>query len=67
MARDDVLGAVVNLNNYHWCCICKAGGGIFYVDSRYAPVLIQEAEWKRVLELHPDTFLAVTANSEFDE
>ena len=36
--RADVLGAIVNVRNYHWTCLCKESGLVFYVDSRYAPV-----------------------------
>ena len=66
VARDDILGVLINMNNYHWACICKEADGVFYVDSRYSPVLIEEAEWTRILLLRPDAFCVVKADSDFD-
>ena len=60
LAKEDyILGALVNLHNSHWTCVCKESGHVFYCDSKYAPVLFFESDWHRVLQLHIDTFLVV--------
>ena len=47
--------------------MCKEGGTVFYVDSEFEQVVVQKPQWQRALSLHPDTFLAVTADSVYDD
>lgn len=60
-----VRGALINISNSHWVAVCSEKGQVFYVDSKAAPVIIEEAEWKRVLALHPLAFLVVKADNEY--
>ena len=66
-ARDDVVGALVNISNRHWTCMCKESGGVFYVDSMWSPHLIEQQDWVRILERHPDTRLVLAADSSWDD
>ena len=65
ISDDTVVGLIINIRNCHWTCVCKESGRVFYVDSMTGrPVLIDESNWLRILELHPDAFLVVTADSD---
>ena len=57
---------LVNLRNIDWTCICKQSGCVFYFDSQHGPVVIEEAEWQRIITLHPDLYLVVRADSDYE-
>ena len=63
LSGDTIGGVMANVRDSHWTCICKESGGVFYVDSKHAPVLLAEKDLRLVLALHPDAYLVVRAGS----
>ena len=61
------VGALVNISNRHWTCICKESRGVFYVDSMWSPHLIEQQDWVRTLERHPDTRLVLAVDSSWGD
>lgn len=61
----NVIGAIVNVRNAHWCSVVHHDGCVFYVDSmQFPPVLIEREEWRSILTEHPTTYLVCCANHE---
>ncbi len=63
-SEQSVAGMLCNTNNIHWTCISRHNDKVFYIDSRYSPVLIGETEFRRILDLHPFCFLVVRHDSD---
>ena len=53
---DGKIGILVNVGNVHWVCMCKHAGKIFYVDSCYAPSVVDASEFGHILKQHPMSF-----------
>ena len=53
---DGKIGILVNVGNVHWVCMCKHDGKIFYVDSCYAPSVVDAIEFWHILKQHPMSF-----------
>ena len=53
---DGLIGILVNIANVHWVCLCKHAGKVFYVDSCYAPTVVDASEFGRILTQHPMSF-----------
>ena len=54
---DEKIGILINQANVHWVCMCKHVGKIFYVDSYYAPTVIDENEFQHILKQYPMSFV----------
>ena len=53
---DGKIGILVNIGDVHWVCMCKHAGKIFYVDSCYAPSVVDASEFGHILKQHPMSF-----------
>ena len=54
---DGKIGLLINKDNVHWVCMCKHAGNIFYVDSCYAPTVVDANEFQHILKHHPMSFV----------
>ena len=59
MADEQVSGAVVNQDNYHWIALVKHNGLLWEVDSRKAPALMDQQAFRATVERYPNTFAIV--------
>jgi hypothetical protein len=62
---DAICGVLLNIANRHWTCICKDKAMLFYVDSKFLPVLLDQADWQSILNLHPNAFLVAKHDSTY--
>jgi hypothetical protein len=58
--NQSVIGAAVNINNNHWAALAKHSNMVWFVDSEYAPVVIDSDDLAEILKRHPMTFLVVS-------
>jgi hypothetical protein len=59
----DVCGILINIANAHWVCICKEKGALFYVDSLYAPTIIDRSHFEEIITKYPMSFPVVKDGS----
>lgn len=65
---DNVVGAIVNVRNVHWCSVVHREGCVFYVDSmQFPPVLLEREDWQSILKEHPTTYLVCAASHELSK
>ena len=57
VACDDYYGFLVNLENQHWARIAKLEACLWYVDSRFAPTMVDVEDSQSIIALYPTTFL----------
>lgn len=61
--ESNYVGVLVNVRNSHWTCLAKHKECLFYVDSCYAPTVINEFDFKQIIEKNPMSFAVVTNES----
>jgi hypothetical protein len=61
-SNENVCGVLINLDNTHWVAIAKHMGFCFYCDSMYRPVIVDGADWLKIIGRHPDAFVVVRHN-----
>ena len=53
---DQICGALVNQNNFHWIALVKHKEQLWHVDSRYSPWPMDEEAFRECLQTHASTF-----------
>ena len=57
LSGDELLGCFINQNNDHWVAITKHLDSLWYLDSKYMPVSIDEHNFADIVRLYPRGFL----------
>ena len=66
--NEAIVGAIVSVDNVHWCAVVRHSDTKFYVDSQQIPLsIIENNDWIDILQRHPNTYLICAADSDILE